>query len=85
MGGLPVQFVDTDRYGRIVGRIWLGERDINRELVAEGHAWVYKKYLSDQSLLDDVSKAREEKLGLWIVENPIPPREWRRGERAIVD
>ena len=39
---ISVEVVDVDRYGRTVGRIWLGERDINRELVAEGHAWVYR-------------------------------------------
>ncbi len=35
-----IEVIDTDRYGRLFGRIWLDGRDINRELVAEGHAWV---------------------------------------------
>ena len=30
----------TDRYGRMLGRIYFEERDISKELVAEGHAWV---------------------------------------------
>lgn len=59
-----VDVVDTDRYGRTVGKIWLGSRNINRELVREGHAWVYRKYMKDKSLLDDESHARKEKLGL---------------------
>ena len=28
-----------DRYDRLLGRIWLGGRDINPEMVREGHAW----------------------------------------------
>ena len=43
---IKVTVVDTDRYGR-VGKVWLDERDINRELVREGHAWVYEDYLFD--------------------------------------
>ena len=39
-------------------------RHINRELVREGHAWVYRKYLTDDSLLEDEAQAREAKIGL---------------------
>ncbi len=41
-------------------RIWLGNRDINRKLVAEGYAWAYRDYLTDMSLLEDEKSAREE-------------------------
>ena len=40
---VSVEAVTIDRYGRTVGKVWLDGRDINRELVAEGHAWVYRK------------------------------------------
>ena len=80
---IRVTVVDVDRYGRTVGRIWLGDRDINRELVAEGHAWVYRQYMTDRSLLNDEREAREQQLGLWSLENPVPPWEWRRGARGI--
>ena len=33
--------VTKDRYKRIVGRVYVGEIDVNRELVAQGFAWVY--------------------------------------------
>ncbi len=33
-----VEVSDTDRYSRLIGAIWLGTRDINREMVREGHA-----------------------------------------------
>ena len=60
-----VEVVDVDRYDRLVGKIWLGDRDINRELVREGHAWVYRRYLDDESLLEDEAHAKTEQLGLW--------------------
>ena len=31
---ITVEVVDTDRYGRLVGKVYLGERYINKELVA---------------------------------------------------
>ena len=48
-----VEVTDTDRYGRTVGHIYRGDRHINREMVREGHAWVYRQYVEDQSLLED--------------------------------
>jgi micrococcal nuclease len=64
---------DTDRYGRLIGEIWLGDRDINRELIREGYAWAYRDYLTDRTLLDDETHAKKEGLGLWSDPNPVPP------------
>ena len=79
---VKVTVLDVDRYGRTVGRIWLDDRDITRELVAEGHAWVYRQYMTDRSLLADEETARSNELGLWSQDNPVPPWKWRRGARA---
>ncbi len=73
--------VTTDRYGRIVGRVFVGDIDVNRELVAEGFAWVYRKYSNDVELLRLEAEAKQKGLGLWADPNPIPPWEWRRGRR----
>ena len=73
---LKVNVIDTDRYGRKVAKVWFGGRDINRELVREGHAWVYERYLSDTTLLLDQAKAKEEAIGLWQVSDPISPWQW---------
>ena len=74
---LKVNVIDTDRYGRKVAKVWFGRRDINRELVREGHAWVYERYLSDTTLLLDQAKAKEEAIGVWQVSDPISPWQWR--------
>lgn len=78
---VSVRTQGTDRYGRVLGRILLGDRDINRELVSEGHAWAYRQYLTDQSFLQNEEAARNKKLGLWSQSDPIAPWEWRRGVR----
>jgi endonuclease YncB( thermonuclease family) len=72
--------VDWDRYGRLVGKVWLDGRDVNKELVVEGHAWVYRKYMLDATLLDDEVSARAAGRGLWFLPEAewTPPWEWRR-------
>ena len=79
---ITVRTTETDRYGRLVGKVLLGSRDINREMVLEGHAWVYRQYMRDRSLLEDERTARRLKVGLWGSDHPIEPWRWRRGTRA---
>ena len=78
-----VEVLDVDRYGRSVGRVRLDGRDINREMVAEGHAWVYRDYLRDRSLLDVEAAAREARLGLWALpeSDRLEPWKWRQRHR----
>ena len=73
--------VTVDRYGRIVGRVYVDGLDVNRELVAGGLAWVYRRYSNDAELLELEAGAKQKGLGLWADPNPIPPWEWRRGRR----
>lgn len=79
---VTVDVIDVDRYGRKIGRIWQGSVDVNRELVAGGHAWVYRQYLTDRSLLEDERAAREAARGLWSGPDPVAPWDWRRGSRV---
>jgi endonuclease YncB( thermonuclease family) len=80
---VEVHVVTIDRYGRTVGHVWIGDRHINREMVRQGHAWVYRRYLDDKTLLDDETHARENKIGLWGLPEAqrVPPWDWRRGKR----
>lgn len=36
-----VTFSGRDQYGRILGTVWLGGRNINLQMVEEGYAWAY--------------------------------------------
>jgi len=76
---VTLEVIDTDSYGRLVARVRRGDRDINRELVREGHAWVYRQYLRDETLLAVEAAAREERAGLWALPaaERTPPWEWR--------
>jgi len=73
-----LEVIDVDRYGRQVAHVWLGERHVNRELVREGHAWVYTQYLRDPTLREDEASARRDRLGLWSIDDPVEPWRWRR-------
>ena len=75
---------DIDRYGRTVGRVYVGAIDVNAELVKQGAAWVYRQYLHDQSLLPLEAQAQAAKAGLWALQpdQRIPPWDWRRQEKS---
>lgn len=75
---VTVSVVDTDRYGRTVGIVFLDNTNINAEQVRRGMAWVYTKYNKDRSLVGIESQARQSRIGLWSQPNPTPPWEYRR-------
>ena len=72
---------DTDRFGRTVGRVYMGSVDVNAEMVKQGAAWVYRQYLKDQSLLALEQQAKAAKRGLWGLPEAqrCPPWDWRKG------
>jgi len=69
---------DTDRYGRIVAFIFVGNKNLNKELLSAGLAWHYKKYSRDPELAKLEFDARSKKIGLWSEPDPVAPWEWRR-------
>lgn len=75
-----VEPIEQDRYDRLVARLWLGELDVNAELVRQGAAWVYRRYADDPSDCADEKAARERKRGLWALPpaQRVAPWEWRR-------
>ena len=79
-----VQQMDVDRWGRIVGRVFVDNRDVNREMVAVGAAWVFRRYLTDTSLIEVEVRAKRERVGLWSMPEAqtVAPWDWRRGTRA---
>src|SRR5262245_56194821 len=76
-----VQPVARDDYQRVVARVFVGELDVNAELVRAGAAWVYRRYTDDPKLLALESEARTARRGLWGLEGaePVPPWDWRHG------
>ncbi len=77
-----VDIQEKDQYGRAVGVVRLAGRDINAEMVAEGMAWAYRRYLSGPYASEYIGleeRARKQRRGLWRDGNPLPPWEFRRG------
>ena len=77
-GMVDVDISGIDRYGRKLGRLYWRGKDINRELVSAGYAWVYDQYVTDNSFYENQSKARNSKKGLWEDQNPLEPWNWRK-------
>ena len=73
--------MDLDRYGRTVSIVWLSNRNINQEMVAEGWAWAYRQYLDRAHVSEYITaeeQARKAGKGLWRQNNPQPPWEFRK-------
>jgi len=77
-----VEQQDVDRYGRVVGRVYVDGMDVNAEMVRRGYAWVYRRYARDESLFDLEREARSADRGIWAMEHPVPSWEWRNRRRA---
>lgn len=73
-----VRIEDTDRYGRVVGRVTCSGVDANAHQVRTGMAWVYRRYAKDPALYRLEDMARAQRVGLWTDPAPVPPWEFRR-------
>ncbi len=76
-----VEVETVDQYGRNVGTVFVGGLNVNREMVKNGFAWVYRQYAHDAELLDLEKSARARQIGLWRLDNPIYPPDFRKKKR----
>jgi len=76
-----VTYTQTDRYGRIIGRVFTANgTEASRFMVQSGAAWVYERYNTDKALPVLQREAQAQKRGLWIDSQPVPPWEWRHSK-----
>jgi len=73
-----VEVVDRDRYGRVIGWVYVvgprgNELCVNEELIKAGLAWVYRKYCRNPGLLALEREAKKDRRGLWGDSHPVPP------------
>lgn len=66
-------------YGRVIGTVYLGERNVNAWLVRQGHAWVHDRCNEDPRFPRSEEEARKAERGLWEASAPVPPWQWREG------
>lgn len=79
---VSVQSMATDRYGRVIAIVSVGDWELNRALVKNGYAWVYDRYCrkdfcSEWKRLE--RQARRNKRGLWKNPKAMAPWDYRHG------
>jgi len=70
-----------DSYGRVVAIVMYDGKNLNKEIVRSGLAWVYPRYCIKEvckTWKENEKKARKNKKGVWSEQNPIAPWKWKR-------
>jgi len=78
---VKLDILDIDKYRRMVGIIWLDERNINLEMVSEGYAEAYVEYLKApyrSKFIDAEQEARSAKKGIWSLSEYERPKDFRK-------
>lgn len=79
---VSVDIEALDRYGRSVGTVYLNHQNVNLTMVQDGYAWVYREYSNGGDDLMMLEKdARRKRIGLWMLDDPIYPAQFRRAHK----
>jgi endonuclease YncB( thermonuclease family) len=85
-----VHVIDIDKYQRKLARVYRepDRLDVARAMVHDGHVWVYRRTVRDESLVALEDAARADHLGLWALPKSdlVPPWKFRylRRQEGIV-
>ncbi|MBE9038822.1 thermonuclease family protein [aff. Roholtiella sp. LEGE 12411] len=79
---ITLRSTETDKYKRLVAEVFVGNRNVNVNMVEEGQAVVYRQYLkncpeSKDSLLQGENRAKQQRLAFWSQANPVMPWDFR--------
>lgn len=79
---ITIKSTGKDKYGRIVGIIFVNGKNINEEMVRTGNAWWYSQYDKNNETLKKYEEyARENKIGLFGRKGYIRPSEFRKMQK----
>jgi endonuclease YncB( thermonuclease family) len=79
--GRPVSIKSRgkDQYERVLGEAFIGESNLNKELLAHGYAWWYESHAKTRKDYRELQQqAQQARRGLWSDPEPITPWEFRR-------
>ena len=80
---VTVTWKSKDKYGRVLGTVFVGGKDINLQMVRDGYAHHYKRFDNSPAYAAAETEARQKRRGLWSDPNPISPEDYRhRGKSA---
>jgi len=80
-GGLEIIPQTVDRYGRTVGEVIAGGRNVNLEMVRAGVPYAYRDYLSgcdENAYLNAENQAEMRRLGVWRYGGEQRPWDFRK-------
>ncbi len=75
---VKIVYSGTDRYDRIIGKVYIGEIYVSEEMIRNGYAWHFTRYSDSKKLSYLEKEAQINKRGLWSVPGAIAPWEWRK-------
>lgn len=78
---VTVDVKGVDQYNRLLGVIYIGDTNINAEMIRAGYAWNYK-YSKDKYYIKLQEKAKEDRRGLWFDKNAVDPWQWRKERKG---
>ncbi len=78
MSSAGFDIVGRDRYGRAICKIAVAGVDVNKEQIARGMAWMYRRYARDRSYSDAELNAQARRVGIWREPQPVAPWDFRR-------
>ena len=72
---IEIQSVGTDAHGINLATIYFHHKNINIKMIEHGYAWVYRidGKPTDPNMCKYEQKAKNQSIGLWTQEKPIPP------------
>lgn len=78
---VTVKVDGNDRYQRIIGEIFIDDKNVNLYLVKIGLAWAYTTYVTNDEYFKAQKLAQKKKLGLWADPHAVAPWDYRRQQR----
>ena len=73
-----VEWEKRDKYGRVLGVVFVGETNANLQMVKDGYAWHYRRFDDTPEYAQAEKVARDKRLGLWADGKPIAPWDFRK-------
>jgi micrococcal nuclease len=77
-----ITWTKKDNFGRRLAQVYVGDEQINRNMIRDGHAWHFKRYNQSKELAQLEEEAKKSKRGLWGRENPQAPWDYRKENRS---
>jgi micrococcal nuclease len=79
---VKIEKLNIDPRGRTIANVFLSDgSNLAIHLLEQGLAWHYTVYSNSKELAAIEKKARDQKKGLWVQENPLEPWKYREQQK----